>query len=81
MKHTQLRSRPAPARHALRLLAEAKKKAGLPKAGEVGRFPFGLEANRKSLELAIQYAVQQRLIPRAFRVDELFNDVTRNLGW
>jgi 4,5-dihydroxyphthalate decarboxylase len=34
---------------------------------------------RRSLEMIIDYAVQQRLIPRALRVDELFDDVTRPL--
>ena len=34
---------------------------------------------RRSLGMIIDYAVQQRLIPRAFAVDELFDDVTRPL--
>jgi 4,5-dihydroxyphthalate decarboxylase len=34
---------------------------------------------RRSLELIIGYSAQQMLIPRAFSVDELFNDVTRTL--
>ena len=34
---------------------------------------------RSSLETVIDYSVQQRLIPRAFAVDELFDDVTRPL--
>jgi 4,5-dihydroxyphthalate decarboxylase len=34
---------------------------------------------RRSLELIIEYCVQQKLIPRAFTVDELFDDVTRAL--
>jgi 4,5-dihydroxyphthalate decarboxylase len=33
----------------------------------------------RSLELIIGYAAQQRLIARAFTVDELFDDVTRAL--
>jgi 4,5-dihydroxyphthalate decarboxylase len=37
-------------------------------------FPFGIEANRKSLELIIQYCVQQGLIPRPYTVDELFEN-------
>ena len=32
---------------------------------------------RRSLELIIGYCAQQKLIPRAFAVDELFDDVTR----
>lgn len=80
IKESVVAANPWLAEEVFRLLAESKKAAGLPKAGEIDRFPFGVEANRKSLELAIKYAVQQRLIPRAFEVDELFNDVTRTLG-
>lgn len=41
--------------------------------------PFGLEANRHNIEVAIDYAFRTRMIPRAFKVDELFNDVTAPL--
>jgi 4,5-dihydroxyphthalate decarboxylase len=41
--------------------------------------PFGVDAIRPSLELIISYAAQQHLIPHAFRVDDLFDDVTRAL--
>ena len=41
--------------------------------------PFGLEDLRKSLTLIVDYAAQQRLIPRAFAVDDLFDDLTRAL--
>jgi len=34
---------------------------------------------RRSLKMIIDYCVQQRLIPRAFTSDELFDDVTRAL--
>ena len=34
---------------------------------------------KRSLELIIDYSAQQKLIPRAFSVDELFDDVTRAL--
>jgi 4,5-dihydroxyphthalate decarboxylase len=39
----------------------------------------GLEGMRGSLELIIAYTAQQGLIPRAFAVDELFDDLTRTL--
>ncbi len=48
-------------------------------AGELDMTPFGLEANRRNLEVAIDYVHQQRLIPKRFKVDELFDDVTRSL--
>ena len=40
---------------------------------------LGQEEMQRSLELIIKYSAQQRLIPRAFTVDELFDDVTRAL--
>lgn len=40
---------------------------------------FGVEANRRSLEIMIDDAVQQHLIGRRLTVDELFDDTTRLL--
>jgi len=34
--------------------------------------PFGVEANRKNLEVAVDYVFRQGLIPRRYAVDELF---------
>lgn len=42
--------------------------------------PMGLEANRKCLELAIDWAYDQKIIPRRLSVDELFDDTTANLS-
>ncbi len=42
--------------------------------------PFGVDANRRNLETAIDCAHRQGLIPMRFEVDELFDDVTRVLG-
>src|SRR5882672_6156638 len=41
---------------------------------------FSADEMRRSLEMMIQYTAQQGLIPRAFAVDELFDDLTRALG-
>lgn len=73
-------SRPDVVREIWRLLKEAKSRAGLPRAGELDTQPFGLEANRHNLEIAIDYVYRQHLIPRRFSVDELFDDVTGNLS-
>jgi 4,5-dihydroxyphthalate decarboxylase len=54
-----------------RLLQESKRLAP-PSAGGIDFFPYGLEANRKPLELMVQYSVEQQIIPRAFAVEELF---------
>ena len=40
---------------------------------------FSPNEMRRSLEMIIRYTAQQELIPRAFTVDELFDDVTRAL--
>ena len=35
-------------------------------------FPFGIEQNRKALEAVTQFAVDQKMVPRRFSVEELF---------
>lgn len=42
--------------------------------------PMGLEANRKGIQLAIDWALDQKILPRRLSVDELFDDVTGSLG-
>jgi 4,5-dihydroxyphthalate decarboxylase len=49
------------------LLAKSKEAAGNPPM-----LPHGLEANRRNLEVAIDCAYKQKLIPRRFSVEELF---------
>jgi 4,5-dihydroxyphthalate decarboxylase len=66
VKASVLDSHPWLADEVLRLLSESQAKGGKDP------FPFGVEANRKSLELIIQYSFQQQLIPRPYSVDELF---------
>ena len=34
--------------------------------------PFGIEENRRNLEVAIDCVYKQRMIPRRFKVEELF---------
>jgi 4,5-dihydroxyphthalate decarboxylase len=80
VKQSLSKSDPAAVEEIFRLLAESKKAAGLPKVGEIDGFTFGVEACRKALEMAIQFAMQQRLLPRPLTVDELFDDTTRRLG-
>lgn len=49
------------------LLVESRKAAGNPEMN-----PFGLEENRRNLEVAIDCVYRQGMIPRRFRVEELF---------
>ena len=61
-----------------RMLKETKAAMPAPADG-VDLFPFGWDANRKNLELVIQYAFEQQLLPRMMSVDELITDATRDL--
>jgi 4,5-dihydroxyphthalate decarboxylase len=59
-------------REVRRLLAEAAKSSpATPR--------FSRDEMRSSLELIVRYTAQQKLIPCAYAVDELFDDVTRAL--
>ncbi|HEV7476492.1 MAG TPA: phosphate ABC transporter substrate-binding protein, partial [Burkholderiales bacterium] len=48
------------------LLVESRKAAGNPEMN-----PFGLEENRRNLEVAMDCMVRQRMLPRRFTVEEL----------
>lgn len=79
VKESLSRSQPHVVKEIGRLLTESKRAAGPAAAGEPDTTPFGVEANRRNLEVAIDYVYRQRLIPRRFTVDELFDDVTRHI--
>ena len=75
------KSRPDVVREIFRMLRESKLAANLPATGTpLDALRFGVEANRRSLEIIIDYSQRQQLIPRRFSVDELFDDTTRALG-
>jgi 4,5-dihydroxyphthalate decarboxylase len=50
------------------LLEKSRQAAGNPAMN-----PFGVEANRRNLEVAIDCVYRQRMIPRRFAVEELFS--------
>lgn len=79
VKSELLQSNPSAIRELYRLLKESKQIAVLPKAGDTDMNPFGLDANRRNLEVVIEAVYRQGLIPRRFTVDELFDDVTGSL--
>lgn len=63
----------------LRMFVAARQAARTPSAEERWRgivgddvLPYGLNANRRGIELCIAYAAQQGLIPRAYPPEELF---------
>jgi 4,5-dihydroxyphthalate decarboxylase len=75
------KSRPDVVKEIYRMLVASKKAANLPDSGTaLDPLRFGLENMRQSLEIIIDYCLRQRLIPRRFTVDELFDDTTRALS-
>ncbi len=56
------------------LLAQSKARAEHDKPVAVDLTPFGVEANRKALEVLIRNATDQKLLPRPLTVDEIFED-------
>jgi 4,5-dihydroxyphthalate decarboxylase len=69
------KTRPDVVREIYRVLLESKTKAA-PHPSGIDFHPFGLTALRKPLELITQYAFEQKIIPRQFAVDELFDETT-----
>ncbi len=79
LKENIVRSRPDVVLEVYRVLKESRAAASLP-AGADDPLRFGSAAIRQSLEQINAYAVEQKLIPRAFSADELFEDAHRILG-
>ena len=69
------KERPDVVREIYRLLLASKRAAGLPGAG-LDFHPFGLAANRIALQLFIQYAAEQHIIPRRIDAGDLFDECT-----
>lgn len=68
------RKRPDVVREIFRMIAASRALA--PPAAAASIPPLGLEANRKGLEMAIEWSFEQKIIPRRLKVDELFDDTT-----
>ena len=73
------KERPDVVREVFRMLVESARQGVQPGTEMAAGIRFGVEACRKSLEKIIDYSYKQKLIPRAFSVDELFDDTTRAL--
>jgi 4,5-dihydroxyphthalate decarboxylase len=71
------RDRPDIVREIFRMIKESRDltEGGLPQPFP----PLGFEANRKGIQLAIDWALDQKIIPRKLSIDELFDDTTRAL--
>ena len=69
---------PEVVRELYRMIVESR---ALTEGGVPAIFPpIGLEANRKGIQLAVDWALDQKIIPHRLSVDELFDDVTGSLG-
>jgi len=72
------KTRPDVVKEIYRVLKASKAKAPADPGG-IDFHPFGVSTLRKPLELIIQYAHEQGIIPRRIAVDELFDDTTRTM--
>ncbi len=73
VSETTSKTQPDAVREVVRLLRESAA------AAPADSPQFNAKEMRRSLELITRYTAQQGLIPRAFSVDELFDDLTRSL--
>lgn len=74
------RTRPDVVREVFRLAKESRDAAIRAGDKSAAELQYGVAANRRSLETIIDIAFAQKLIPRRFGVDELFDDTTRVLA-
>ena len=70
------RERPDVVRELYNVLEQSKQIAAAGKSGP-DLTPFGVEPNRRALELLLKNCADQGLIPRAYAVDELFEEFNR----
>ena len=62
-----------------RMLKETK--AAMPPSPDgIDFHPFGVAALEQPLAMIMAYSVEQKITPRVFTMDELFDDVTRGLA-
>ncbi len=79
VKSALSQSDPGAVREVFRMLHDSKKAAGLPKPGAIDTLPFGFAALKPALDLMSSYALEMKIIPRRYSVEELFDDTTRGL--
>lgn len=78
VKQSLVQTHPEIVREVYRLFRDARQRIPAPADG-IDLLPFGVDALRPSLGLAIDYAFEQGLLERRLEVDELFDDTTRAL--
>jgi 4,5-dihydroxyphthalate decarboxylase len=75
VRRSVLAEHPNAVRELVRMLHASKARSDAKPLNGVDMVPFGVEENRRGLELVIRFAHEQQVIPRRFAVDELFADV------
>jgi 4,5-dihydroxyphthalate decarboxylase len=78
VKKSLAQNEPAAVKAAYQAMLKSRQ-AAPAKPGEPDTAPFGFDAVRPGMELIIDYAFQQKIIPRRYSVDELFADAHRIL--
>jgi 4,5-dihydroxyphthalate decarboxylase len=73
VRDTIAKSRPDIVQEIYRVLKESRQPVAPPPGGPLDPWRFGVEANRRSLEIIVDYSFRQKLIPRKYSVDELFD--------
>jgi len=74
------RTRPDVVCEVFRIFKEGRDIAVRAGNKNAAQLQFGIEANRPALQTIIDFAFDQKLIPRRFSVEELFDDTTRSLA-
>ena len=72
------KERPDIVREIYRMLVESRAKA--PESVTSALPPVGLEANRKTIQMALDWTWEQHILPRRLSFDELFDETTAALG-
>ena len=80
VRESLTRSHPEAVRELWRLLVESRRRGGSTLEDGIDARPYGLDAIRRPLEVAIDCVVRQGLVPRRLGVDELFDEVTRSFA-
>jgi 4,5-dihydroxyphthalate decarboxylase len=57
----------------------AESRAAAPGSVQAKLPPLGFEANRKTIDLAIEWSFEQKVIPRRFAAEDLFDATTVTL--
>jgi 4,5-dihydroxyphthalate decarboxylase len=72
VRDTIAKSRPDIVKEIYRVLKESRQRVTPPPGSPLDPWRFGIEANRRSLEIIVDYSFRQKLIPRKYSIDEFF---------